>query len=59
VPETVAAALYLISENRKIDEVVVKLTLGEIERVIDIVQLWPDQFPPGALAALKFSTIGA
>ena len=38
VPETIAAALYLISENRKTDEVMVKLTPSEIERVIDIVQ---------------------
>jgi hypothetical protein len=53
--ETVAAALYLISENRKIDEVVVKLTPGEIERVIDFVQCWPDRFPPDALVAPKHS----
>jgi hypothetical protein len=32
--ETVAAALYLISENRKTDEVVVKLRPSEIARVI-------------------------
>jgi hypothetical protein len=55
VSETIAAALYLISGNRKIYEVVVKLTPGEIERVIDIVQRWPDCFPPGALAALNHS----
>jgi hypothetical protein len=52
VSQTVAAALYLISENRKIYEVVAKLTPSEIERVIDIVQRWPDCFPPGVLAAL-------
>jgi hypothetical protein len=50
--ETVAAALYLISENRKTDEVVVNLRPSEIARVIDIVQCWPDCFPPGALGAL-------
>jgi hypothetical protein len=55
VSETIAAALYLTSENRKIYEVVVKLTPGEIERVIDIVQRWPDCFPPGALAAIRRS----
>jgi hypothetical protein len=51
--ETVAAALYLISENRKTCEVMVKLTPSEIERVIDIVQRWPDCFPPRALAAIR------
>jgi hypothetical protein len=53
--ETVAAALYLISENRKTDEVVVKLRSSEVARVIDIVQCWPDCFPPGALAAIRRS----
>ena len=52
VSETIAAALYLISENRKADEVVVKLTPGEIELVTDIVQHWPDCFPRGAFAAV-------
>jgi hypothetical protein len=52
VSETIAAALCLVSRNRKADEVVVKLTPGEVERVIDIVQRWPDHFPPGTLAAL-------
>jgi hypothetical protein len=55
VSETIAAALYLISENRKTDEVMVKLTPSEIERVIEIVQRWPDCFPSGALAALNHS----
>ena len=50
VSETIAAALYLISRNSKAGEVVVKLTPGEIERVID-----PDRFPPGAVAALNHS----
>jgi uncharacterized protein YwbE len=36
--ETIAAALYLISQNSKPGAVLVKLTPGEIERVIDIVQ---------------------
>ena len=39
---TIAATLYLISENRKLDEVTAKLAPGEIEHVIDIVQCWPD-----------------
>jgi hypothetical protein len=55
VSETIAAALYLLSENRKADEVLVKLAPGEMERVITVVQRWPDQFPPGALASLKNS----
>ena len=53
--ETVAAALYLISERRKADEVVAKLTPGEIKRFIQIVQQWPDHFPRGALAAVRDS----
>jgi hypothetical protein len=55
ISETMAAALYLVSRNRKADEVVVKLTPSEVERVIDIVYRWPDHLPPGALAALKNS----
>ena len=55
VSETIAAALYLISQNRKAGEVLVKLTLGEAKQVIDIVQRWPDRFPPGTLVALKHS----
>ena len=55
VSETIAAALYLVSRNRKADEVVVKLTPGEMERVIAFVQRWPDHYPPGALVALKNS----
>ena len=53
--ETIAAALYLLSENRKAGEVLVKLAPGEMERVIAFVQRWPDHFPPGALFALKES----
>jgi putative ABC transport system ATP-binding protein len=53
--ETVAAALYLISERRKADEVVAKLTPSEMERFIEIVQQWPDRFPRGTLAALRDS----
>jgi hypothetical protein len=55
VSETIAAALCLISRNRKVGEVVVKLTLGETERVIAFVQTWPDRFPRGALDPLNIS----
>ena len=55
VSETIAAALYLLSQNRKAGEVLVKLVPGEMERVIAFVQRWPDRFPPGALVALKNS----
>jgi hypothetical protein len=34
VSETIAAALCLVSRNRKANEVVVKLTPNEVERVI-------------------------
>jgi hypothetical protein len=53
VSETIAAALYLVSRDRKAQDVVVKLTPGEVERVMDIVVRWPDHFPPGTLVALE------
>jgi hypothetical protein len=56
VSETIAAALWLISRNRKVGEVVVKLTPGEMEQVVAFVQHWPDRFPPGTLAALRNSS---
>jgi hypothetical protein len=37
VSETIVAALYLLSENRKAEEVVGKLTPGEFERVVEAV----------------------
>ncbi len=55
VAETIAAAVYLLSENRKTEEVVGQLNPGEIERVIDIIAHQPDRFPPGILVALKES----
>jgi hypothetical protein len=58
VSETIAAALYLVSRNGKVGEVVVKLTpdeMEQMERVIAFVQRWPDHFPPVALVALKNS----
>ena len=51
VSETIATALYLVSRDRKADEVVIELTPGEMEHVIAFVQRWPDRFPPGALVA--------
>jgi hypothetical protein len=53
VSETISAALYLVSRNMKVDEVLVKLTPGEVDLVLDIVQRWPDHFPLRAVAALK------
>jgi hypothetical protein len=53
VSETTAAALYLLSENRKADEVVAKLKPTEVKLVIDTVQRWPECFPPRALAAIE------
>jgi hypothetical protein len=55
VSETVAAALYVLSENRKAEDVVGKLSPSELEQVIDIIGHQPDRFPPGTLAALKES----
>ena len=55
VSETTAAALYLLSENRKADEVVGKLTQGELEQVIEVVGHQFNCFPRGTLAALEDS----
>ena len=46
VSETIAAALYLLSENRKAEEVVGKLNPSELEQVIDVIGHQPDRFPP-------------
>ena len=53
--ETIAAAVYLLSENRRAEEVVGKLNPSELERVIDVVGQQPDRFPRGTLAALQDS----
>jgi hypothetical protein len=53
--ETIAAAVYLLSENRKAEEVVGKLNPSELERVIDIIGHQPNRFPPATLAALRES----
>jgi hypothetical protein len=50
-----AAALYVLSENRKTEDVVGKLNPSELERVIDVIGHQPDRFPPATLAALKES----
>ena len=52
VSETVIAAICLLPE-RSIDEIVVKLTPGELEQVVEILARCPTCYPPGALAALK------
>jgi hypothetical protein len=45
VSEIIAAALYLLSENRKAEEVVGKLNPSELERVIDIIGHQSDRMP--------------
>ena len=55
VSETIGTALYLLSENRKADEVVGKLTQGELEQVIEVVGHQFNCFPRGTLAALEDS----
>ena len=52
VSETVIAAICLLPK-RSIDEIVVKLTPGELEQVVEILARCPTCYPPGALAALK------
>ena len=37
VSETIAAAVYLLSENRRAEEVVGELNPSELERVIDVI----------------------
>jgi hypothetical protein len=53
VSETVAAALFHISELRPLHEIVARLTSDEFKQVVEIVGRWPDHFRPGTLAALK------
>jgi hypothetical protein len=55
VSETIAAAVYLLAENRKAEEVAGKLSPSELGRVIDIIGHQQDRFPPGTLAALRES----
>ena len=51
VSPTVAAALLLICQARPLDEIVARLTPGELEQVVEIVGRCPDHFPPGTLDA--------
>ena len=37
VSETIAAAVYLLSENRRAEEVVGELNPSELDRVIDVI----------------------
>ena len=53
VSPTVAAALLLICQARPLDEIVARLTPGELEQVAEIVGRCPDHFPSGTLNALK------
>ena len=55
VSETIAAAVYLLSENRRAEEVVGKLNPSELERVTHVIGQQPDRFPRGTLAALQDS----
>jgi hypothetical protein len=55
VSETIAAALCLLSEKRKAEEVVDKLAPGELEQVIAVVGHQLACFPRGTLAALEES----
>ena len=45
VSPTVAAALLLICQARPLDEIVARLTPGELEQVVEIVGRCPDHFP--------------
>jgi hypothetical protein len=53
VSRTVAAALLLICQGCPPDEIVVRLTRGELEQVGEIVSRCPNHFPPGTFDALK------
>ncbi len=53
--ETVTAALFLLSEKRKADELVDKLKPNEFELVIEVVQHSPECFPPGPTAYISVS----
>jgi hypothetical protein len=57
VSETIAAAVYLLSENRRAEEVVGELNPSELERVIDVIGQQPDRFPRGTLAALVMAAV--
>jgi hypothetical protein len=48
-------AVYLLSENRRAEEVVGKLNPSELERVIHVIGQQPDRLSRGTLAALQDS----
>jgi hypothetical protein len=52
VPEVVIAAICLL-DAKSVDEIVAKLSLAELEQVINIVGRSPSCYPPGVYAALK------
>jgi hypothetical protein len=52
VPEAVIAAVLLLHE-RSVDDIVAKLTPGELEQVIKLVSRCPSYYPPGTLDTLK------
>ena len=53
VSPTVAAALLLICQRHPLDEIVARLTRGELEQVAGIVGRCADHFPLGTLDALN------
>jgi hypothetical protein len=55
VSETIAAALFLLSKDRKAEEVVVRLKPDELKVVVEVVENSPECFPQGTLTALKDS----
>jgi hypothetical protein len=55
VPETAAAALFLLSKKRKAEEVVDRLEPDELKVVVEVVENSPECFPQGTLAALQDS----
>jgi hypothetical protein len=53
VPETIAAALFLLSKKRKAEVVVDRLEPDELKVVVEVVENSPECFPQGTLTALK------
>ncbi len=52
VSESVIAAICLLHET-SVDEIVARLSLAELEQVVNIVGRSPSGYPPGVYAALK------
>ncbi len=53
VPASVIAAIFLLHEERSVDQIVARLTTAELEMVIKIAGRSPQIYPPGAYDALK------